>query len=488
MAQQTINVGTSPNDGTGTPLRTAFQYTNSNFTELYTAVGPSGNNIVVPGNATITGDLTVDTSTLKVDSANNRVGIGTATPGYPLHVSATDSEIVIQDSNTPVGSNPASLLSFWGSASRAGYIGYPSDNNLYINQVANSSILFLTNNTEQMRLNSTGLGVGASPTAPLHIFSSATGTGPITNVVGTFRVGAAGRDASLQFSDTVNQAYVTMLSGALLFGTGGANERLRIDTSGNVGVGVTPSAWWSGRRAIQIGSSTGDASIAASPGTANFVSLGSNYFVDSTPAAKYIANSTATQYTQLGGQHQWFSAASGTAGTTITDFATAKMVLDASGNLSVGATSALNSVRIFAERSGGSVAGFNRTSSDGTNVLFYRSGSIVGDVSVTTTGTTFNSTSDYRLKESVAPMSGGLARVNALKPSVYKWKSNGSDGEGFLAHELAEVVPAAVNGEKDAVNEDGTIKAQSIDMSRIVPILVAAIKELTAEVNALKNA
>jgi hypothetical protein len=164
------------------------------------------------------------------------------------------------------------------------------------------------------------------------------------------------------------------------------------------------------------------------------------------------------------------------------------MTLDASGNLSVGATAVLNGVRIFCQRSGGSVAGFNRTTSDGTNVLFYREGLIVGDVSVTTTGTTFNSTSDYRLKESVAPLSGGLARVNSLKPSIYKWKSNGSDGEGFLAHELAEVVPAAVSGQKDAVNEDGTIKAQSIDMSRIVPILVAAIQELTAEVNALKNA
>jgi hypothetical protein len=76
MAQQTINVGAAPNDGTGTPLRTAFQYTNSNFSELYTAVGPSGNNIVVPGTATITGDLTVDTSTLVVNSSQNRVGIG----------------------------------------------------------------------------------------------------------------------------------------------------------------------------------------------------------------------------------------------------------------------------------------------------------------------------------------------------------------------------------------------------------------------------
>jgi hypothetical protein len=87
MAKQTINIGASPNDGTGTPLRTAFDYTNQNFTELYTATGPSGNNIVVPGTATITGDLTVDTSTLKVDSANNRVGIGTATPANTLDVS-----------------------------------------------------------------------------------------------------------------------------------------------------------------------------------------------------------------------------------------------------------------------------------------------------------------------------------------------------------------------------------------------------------------
>lgn len=60
MAQQTINIGASPNDGTGTPLRTAFDYTNQNFTELYTATGPSGNNIVVPGSATISGALTVN--------------------------------------------------------------------------------------------------------------------------------------------------------------------------------------------------------------------------------------------------------------------------------------------------------------------------------------------------------------------------------------------------------------------------------------------
>ncbi len=90
------------------------------------------------------------------------------------------------------------------------------------------------------------------------------------------------------------------------------------------------------------------------------------------------------------------------------------------------------------------------------------------------------------MKEAVQPLTGGLARINALKPSIYKWKSDGSSGEGFIAHELAEVVPLAVSGQKDAVNEDGSIKSQGIDMSRIVPVLVAAIKELTARVEALE--
>jgi hypothetical protein len=121
MSKQTINIGASPNDGTGTPLRTSFDYTNQNFTELYTALGggvglpgattqvifnDGGTNLagdaglvynkttdaltvaglVTAGSAAITGDLTVDTSTLKVDSTNNRVGVGTATPAEKLDI------------------------------------------------------------------------------------------------------------------------------------------------------------------------------------------------------------------------------------------------------------------------------------------------------------------------------------------------------------------------------------------------------------------
>ena len=174
MAQQTINVGTSPNDGTGTPLRTAFQYTNSNFSELYTAVGPSGNNIVVPGNATITGDLTVDTSTLKVDSANNRVGVGTATPSNLFHVQGSGdiARFTNGSNNAYFAIDSAGYTLFTG----AGQTG----NGIYAKALTNSVQLW-TNGAQRydidstgvstwsvggstaMTLNSTGLGVGVVP-------------------------------------------------------------------------------------------------------------------------------------------------------------------------------------------------------------------------------------------------------------------------------------------------------------------------------------
>jgi hypothetical protein len=171
-----------------------------------------------------------------------------------------------------------------------------------------------------------------------------------------------------------------------------------------------------------------------------------------------------------------------------------RMTLDASGNLLVGLTvdtfAPAKGVSMFAGNSSRVAVGHaNGTSSGDYYHSFAYNSTVIG--SITQSGTTavlYNTTSDYRLKESVKPLNGGLARVNALKPSIYNWKSDGSTGEGFLAHELAEVVPFAVSGEKDAMNADGTIKSQGIDMSRVVPILVAAIQELTAEVNALKNA
>jgi hypothetical protein len=111
----------------------------------------------------------------------------------------------------------------------------------------------------------------------------------------------------------------------------------------------------------------------------------------------------------------------------------------------------------------------------------------VGSISTNgSNNTSYNTSSDYRLKENVQPMTGALAKVAALKPVTYKWKSDGSDGEGFIAHELAEVCPQAVTGEKDAVDDEGKPKHQGVDTSFLVATLTAAIQELKAELDATK--
>jgi len=509
MAQQTINVGTSPNDGTGTPLRTAFQYTNSNFSELYTAVGPSGNNIVVPGTATITGDLTVDTSTLKVDSANNRVGIGLTSPLYPLHVLMPSSGTGVGLRYTGGTNNPGLFLSVNESTTDCKIAaGGSTSQNLVLESSGyecfrySSSGVFTWSNAglvagTAMTLNSTGLGVGGSPAAGVKLHVGG-GNTHIRN--------AAGGQTKLIFGPSVNSIEMGGIiyddtDGSVAFGTiqnyatrfiTNNTERVRIDTSGNVGVGVTPSAWNSAYKALQVGLG---ASIYGSTSGPQVVWIGANVFKNSSNQDAYIGSNFATQYVQFNGTHYWQTAASGTAGNAITF--TQAMTLDASSQLFIGTTASggQNGFCVLRPLSNAVVAttaeiAHNFGALTGTTyATFLYATTAIGSITQNgTTGVLYNINSDYRLKESVAPLSGGLARVNALKPSIYKWKSDGSAGEGFLAHELAEVVPFAVTGEKDAVNEDGSIKSQGIDMSRIVPILVAAIKELSAEVNALKNA
>jgi hypothetical protein len=136
--------------------------------------------------------------------------------------------------------------------------------------------------------------------------------------------------------------------------------------------------------------------------------------------------------------------------------------------------------------SDGDCGSFNRIGSDGVIWYYARGGGNVGNVSVTSTATAYNTSSDYRLKNTIAPMTGALAKVALLKPCTYKWNANGSDGEGFIAHELAEVCPNAVTGEKDAVDADGKIKPQSIDVSFLVATLTAAIQEQQALIQSLK--
>jgi hypothetical protein len=113
-------------------------------------------------------------------------------------------------------------------------------------------------------------------------------------------------------------------------------------------------------------------------------------------------------------------------------------------------------------------------------------GTVVGAISSTVSATTYGTSSDYRLKDKVEPLKDAWAVIDQLRPVSFNWKVNNSAGRGFIAHELQQVVPEAVIGEKDAVDENGQPHYQTVDVSFVVPMLVKAVQELKAEFEAYK--
>ena len=161
---------------------------------------------------------------------------------------------------------------------------------------------------------------------------------------------------------------------------------------------------------------------------------------------------------------------------------------DTSGRLLVGTTAPTADTATFVVRG---IAGVRASSlfevqstADFAQCFFVNPNGVVGSIRTSGSATAFNTGSDYRLKHDVQPLTGGLATIGALKPSTYKWNADDSHGEGFIAHELAEHIPLAVSGEKDAVDAEGRIQPQGVDYSKIVVHLVAAVQELTAKLEA----
>jgi hypothetical protein len=174
---------------------------------------------------------------------------------------------------------------------------------------------------------------------------------------------------------------------------------------------------------------------------------------------------------------------------------TERMRINSAGRVFIGKTADDDSVgitaatlgNIYIVRDGGVVLGLNRLNSDGTIATFGRSNTTVGTISVTTTATAYNTSSDYRLKENVVEVTDGITRLQQLKPSRFNFiAAPGHTVDGFIAHEVQEVVSEAITGEKDAVDDDGNPVYQGIDQSKLVPLLTAALQEAIGEIESLK--
>jgi len=294
------------------------------------------------------------------------------------------------------------------------------------------------------------------------------GTVSLANVSITGGTVSANITSSSISSGTSNVS-ITSANGAVSINTNGTNA-VYINASQNVGIGTSsPSQKLQVNGVVYSAGSYGFAVGDGSSFTPSGLNSIPNYGVG------YTTTGAITSYTGFGG----------------INFYTAqieRMQIDQNGNLLVGRTtnSSGNNARIavsFVQN--GQV--FTPTTNDKYPIFFENAaGTTVGYIFTSSSATTYATSSDYRLKNNVQPMITGLATVSALKPVTYDWKIDGSFGEGFIAHELQEHIPVAVIGEKDAVNEDGTIKSQGVDYSKIVVHLVAAIQELSAKNDALE--
>ena len=407
------------------------------------------------GTVTMSG-LTVDTDTLYVDSTNNRVGIGTTTVNADLHINkSSGAKLWI----TAEGSNPsdAGSLRFSELSDGNNYFEFQHNGN------ANKLNLTTTNGDLVTfdRINQR-VGIGTtSPSEELELASSS---------------------PTIRLTDTNDSTYGSVsynVNALLLNGDNtircstGGSERMRIDSSGNVGIG---GGTISSKLFINT-DTVGDSYFRG--GADNSRQLDFSTFATASPNAGHKINATS-----VNGQ-----IAFATGGTE-------RMRIDSSGNLLVGTTASSSSgtgritAKGLANGSIYTIVSDQSAYGSGTigHIRFLNSNGAVGQIQTSGSSTSYNTSSDYRLKENVVELTGATERLKQLNPSRFNFIADADTTvDGFLAHEVADVVPEAISGEKDAVDADGNPEYQGIDQSKLVPLLVATIQELEARITQLEN-
>lgn len=421
-----------------------------------------------------TGTSTVSNS-LIFDNGTN-VGIGTILPSALLHTYVATGSIVTL---TETANSSSSKFTAKNSTQATDY-GTDSNGGFIQTQGA-FPLLIYTNSVERMRISATGnilIGTTSALGGKLDIqginnvytaifkggATSGQSYGPY------FRAGTNSTDISFQVRD-VNEA----------------NIYFKIRGDGNIGINTTDP---DSKLHIISNASGGTNNYALRLQNTTTVADGrvGIAFLDNSNTGSNGSGSTiqvSNNGIDGGGNLLFGSLLNGTN--------TERMRITSDGTLLVGRTSAgLNNTSgttiyggaVLVESNGYLFYG-NRTSSDGLFMGIRRNNVDVGSITVTTSATSFNTSSDYRLKTDFKDYNA-LNLINLIKTYDYAWSIDNTRAFGVKAHELQELFPYMVFGKKDEINKDKTIKPQSVDYSKLVPVLVKAIQELSIDLDQLK--
>jgi hypothetical protein len=428
------------------------------------------------------------TERMRLDSSG-RLGLGTSSPTAPLTIAYSGAEAQLQINNS--GNN------------RMVYLGAYSANEAILR-------LFNSSNVETVRIpaestagvhtffNAGNVGIGTtSPSYSLDVQgAAAVGVGAANGNNYEFRV-RAGTSGLSRFiaADTSDAGYIDYdhSDNSWTFRTNGS-EACRIDSSRRLLVGTSSSTtddtlvlqgnstgatgsaqlWLKRNATLSSGTGIGDINFGkgANTGAKIGVFADANWTDGSSHPSRLVFSTTAdgasspTQAVRINSLQQMLIG-SGTGGSysSITKFQ-----VDFSSNNDFAAA--------FVDS--GSAA-------DAVMATFYKAGAVRGQITTSSTATTYATSSDYRLKENVVLMQNAISRLQELKPCRFNFKHEPlKTVDGFIAHEAQAVVPECVTGTKDEVDDDGNPVYQGIDQSKLVPLLTAALQEALAEIESLK--
>ena len=434
-------------------------------------IGATGANTLITGNGT-------------------GIGIGITTPTEELHIRAATPVIRLED-----GDN-ARQSQIVGSD---GNLRLDADNN---NAIANTNIAFRTDGVERLRIASDGV---------------VTGRGELRLTEGTSDVSQGAEIGSLMFLNPANDNKNAKIAALRTTGTSGADlafytrthgdatnsdggeERLRIDSAGNVGVGTNVGSDSSGNAKAFTIARTGSNGqlrfILKNEGTGFGNGAGYHQGIDG--GHVFIENRTS------GGHFDFNTNNSGSITSKVRLLADGGLLINSPTGaravvgteyLSVHGGSNSNTVGIAAGVSHNN--GIPYFASNGSNTTSQRlmrfaagsGGDTRGTITWNGSNIVYGGSSDYRLKKNVTSLTDGITKLKQLKPITFDWikETDNNNVMGFLAHEVKEVIPQVVTGEKDEVDSEGKPEYQELDYGGMTPLIVAALQEALSEIETLK--